>query len=628
MLRYLPAALFAAALALAAATPKKADVVPSAAQPFALRDVRLLDGVFLDNARRDVDYLVSLDPDRLLYTFRVNAGLPTGAQPLGGWEKPDCELRGHSLGHYLTACSLMYAATGDERLKAKVSTVLAGLLEVQNALPSRGFHPGYLSAFPESFLDRWDAVEHVWAPWYTLHKIMAGLLDSYDVFQDQRALHMAVRMAGWVQFRIDRRTPEQLQKSMNNEIGGISESLANLYALTGNPEHLRLAQAFDHHAIIDPLAHDVDPFDGKHANTQIPKLIAAARLYELTGDPKYRHIAEFAWTRIALDRSFVHGGHSDDEHFFPVTDFAKHLGPNTAETCNTYNMLKLTRHLMAWHPNDELAGFMERALFNHILASEDPRKGMFVYFTTVMPGHFKTYSTPENSFWCCVGTGMENPARFGESIYFHSAGALYVNLFIASQVRWAAQGVTVRQETRFPDEDTTRLTIQTERPVDFALHLRHPRWAQNMTIQVNGVSVDAGQPGAYTVVRRKWKAGDRIEIRTPMQLHTEPLPGSPDIIAFLYGPIVLAGELGREGLDHIDDYAEEQEAYSKLPAPPVPVLVSDKPQTLTAHLEPVAGQPLTFRTKDLAKPEDVTLIPMFRVQHQRYSVYWTVTSGQ
>ena len=621
MLRYGPILAFAA---LATAAPA---VAPQAA-PFPLKDVRLLDGPFKDAVNRNVNYLLSLDPDRLLYTFRVNAGLPATAKPLGGWEKPDCELRGHSLGHYLTACSLMYAATGDERLKQRAAAVVKGLAQVQAALPSQGYHAGYLSAFPESFLDRWDEAGKVWAPWYTLHKIMAGLVDDYEVFGDKQALDVAVRMAGWVKYRVDRRTPEQMQKSMNIEIGGISESLANLYAITGNPDQLRTARAFDHDVIFGPLSQGVDPFDGKHANTQIPKLIAAARLYELTGDTKYRRIAEFGWQRVALSRSYVHGGHSDNEHFFPVNEFAQHLGPDTAETCNTYNMLKLTRHLMAWQPSAELSEFNERALFNHILSAQDPKTGMFVYFATVKPGHFKTYSTPENSFWCCVGTGMENPARYGESIYFHSADALYVNLFIASEVTWKEKGVVLRQETRFPDEDRVQLTVKCERPVELNLNLRHPRWAEGMTIAVNGKTVDAGGPGTYAAVKRKWKNGDRVELRLPMALRTEPLPGTTDKIAFLYGPIVLAGGLGREGLESIDEYAVDQTDYSKLPTPAVPKLAAVSVAKPAALVTPVEGQALTFRMKGVGSPEGVLLTPLFRTNHQRYAVYWDVIREQ
>jgi DUF1680 family protein len=621
MLRY---GLILAFAALGAAAPAAA---PQAA-PFPLKNVRLLDGPFKDAVDRDVRYLLSLDTDRLLYTFRVNAGLPATAKPLGGWEKPDCELRGHSLGHYLTACSLMYAATGDERLKQRAATVVRGLAEVQAALPSQGYHAGYLSAFPESFLDRWDETGKVWAPWYTLHKIMAGLVDAYKVFGDKQALDVAVRMASWVKYRVDRRTPEQMQKSMNNEIGGISESLANVYAITGNPDQLRTAKAFDHDVIFGPLSQGVDPFDGKHANTQIPKLIAAARLYEVTGDPRYRRIAEFGWQRVALARSYVHGGHSDNEHFFPVSQFAQHLGPDTAETCNTYNMLKLTRHLMAWQPSAELAEFNERALFNHILAAQDPKTGMFVYFATVKPGHFKTYSTPENSFWCCVGTGMENPARYGESIYFHSADALYVNLFIASELTWKEKGVVLRQETRFPDDDRVQLTVNCERPVELTLNLRHPRWAEGMTIAVNGKTVDAGGSGMYAAVIRTWKDGDRVELRLPMALRTEPLPGTTDKFAFLYGPIVLAGGLGREGLESIDEYAVDQTDYSKLPAPAVPKLAAAIVAKPAALVTPVEGQPLTFRVKGVGSPEGVLLTPLFRTNHQRYAVYWDVNREQ
>jgi hypothetical protein len=597
-------------------------------EPLPLSHVRLLEGPFLDNMRRDEQYILSQDPDRMLHTFRINAGLPSTAQPLGGWEAPNVEVRGQSLGHYLTACSLMYAATGDERFKERVTKVVDALARCQQALPARGFNPGYLSAFPESFIDRWDRLEFVWSPWYTLHKIMAGLLDSYQLTGNRQALDVLVRMADWVKLRIDGRATEQLQKSINNEIGGVEERLANLYAITGNPSHLRLARAFDHHAIIDPLARGEDPLDGRHANTQIPKIIGAARIYELTGDETYRRIAEVFWRRVALDRSFVHGGDSDNECFFPVTDFTRHLGPETAETCNTYNMLKLTRHLFEWEPRAELMDFYERALFNHILSSQDPQKGMFVYYMTVKPGHFKTYSTPNNSFWCCVGTGMENHAKYAESIYFHANDALYVNLFIASELNWKDKGVVVRQETCFPDEDTVRLTVGCKRPVQFALKVRHPYWTDGMKIAVNGAAVGVGKPSSYTTLSRDWKHGDRIEIQLPMNLRTEPLPGNPEKMAFLYGPIVLAGEFGRAGLDRIEEYVENQREYSNLPAAEPPTLVAQNPEAVTEHIQPVAGKPLVFKTKDIGDPMDVSLIPLFRLHHQHYALYWDVLSRE
>jgi len=327
-------------------------------------------------------------------------------------------------------------------------------------------------------------------------------------------------------------------------------------------------------------------------------------------------MSEYFWERVALARSYVHGGHSDNEHFFPVTDFAKHLGPDTAETCNTYNMLKLTGHLFSWKPEERLMAFYERALFNHILASQDPATGGFVYFATLKPGHFKTYSTPTKSFWCCVGTGMENHARYTEAIYFEGKDTLWVNLFLASELNWKTKGVTLRQETHFPDDNTVRFTIKAKSPVQFAVNLRHPSWATKMTISLNGKPVEAGSTGSYTSIERTWKSGDRIDITLPMQIHTETLPGVTDEVAFLYGPIVLAGELGQKPEK---EYAENQTAYSKQPPVPVPDLAAKNTDDLIAQVNPVAGKPLTFRTQ-----QDLTLIPMFRMHHQHYTVYWKI----
>ena len=434
--------------------------VPPVIEPFSLTDVRLLDGPFRDAMLRDQKYLLALEPDRLLHTFRLNVGLPSSAQPLGGWEEPKCELRGHSLGHYLSALSLMYASTGDARFKRRVDHIVAELAICQDHSVGAGYHEGYLSAFPESFIDRVEQAKKVWAPWYTLHKIMAGLLDASQLCGNAQALEVLRKNADWVKSRVGKLSSGQMQTSLNCEHGGMNEVLANLYAVTGNTNYLALSAAFNHAKVLEPLAHGEDRLDGIHANTQIPKIIGAAREYELTGDPKYLAVANTFWDSVVLRRSYVIGGHSDREHFFSTNDFASHLSPDTCETCNTYNMLKLTRELFALKPDAAKMDFYERALFNHILASQDPETGMFVYFPSLKPGHFKVYSTPEDSFWCCVGTGMENHSKYGETIYFHDANSLFVNLFVASELSWKKKGLVVRQETGFPVSDTTILKIK------------------------------------------------------------------------------------------------------------------------------------------------------------------------
>jgi len=600
---------------------KIAPAISLQAEPFPLSDVRLLDGPFRDAMLRDKAYLLSLDADRLLHNFRVTAGLPSSAEPLGGWERPTCEVRGHCVGHYLSACALMYASTGDKALKEQTDYLVAELAKCQEAMPARGYNKGYLSAYPESFFDRVDQAKPVWAPYYTLHKIMAGLLDAWRYCGNAQALDALTRMADWLKLRVDRLSTEQMQRALGNEHGGMAEVLANLYAVTGNPDHLKLARAFNHEAVFGPLAAGQDRLDGLHANTQIPKITGAAREYELTGERQFYDIAEFFWDRVALHRSYVIGGDSDKEHFFPTNDFQKHLSAETAETCNTYNMLKLTRHLFEWEPSAKLMDFYERGLYNQILASQDPDSGMMAYFVPLQSGRFKTYSTPVQSFWCCTGTGMENHAKYGDTIYFHGRDALYVNLFIASELHWTERGVTVRQETKFPEEDTTTLTMECAGPTQFALRIRHPAWARKMTVRVNGWWQRAADgPGSYVTLDRVWRSGDRVEVRLPMRLRVETLPGSTNQIAYLYGPVVLAGDLGREGLPGNGQEAANQLAYAPRPAFNAPALAC-KLRRAAAQAKAVKGRPLTFALKT-EEGRKILLVPFYRLHHERYAIYW------
>jgi DUF1680 family protein len=613
-------------IGLAAGADRVPDKVSLAALPFPLQEVRLLDGPFKQAMQLDEQYLLSLEPDRLLHNFRVTAGLPSTAKPLGGWEAPDVELRGHAVGHDLSALALMYAATGDARFKTRADLMVAELAKVQDAEAKR-FHPGYLSAFPEEFFDRVEARQKVWAPYYTIHKIMAGLLDVSQLCDNRQALDAVTRMADWVKFRVDRISEEQQQAALGTEHGGMNEVLANIYAATGNPEYLRVAHKFDHKAIFDPLRRHEDPLNGLHANTQFPKIIGAAREYELSGDVQYRDIATFFWDRVVHHRSFVTGGNSDGEAFFPEEQFSKHLGASSAETCNTYNMLKLTRHIFEWSPSAEAMDYYERGLFNHILASQDPETGMVIYYCPLRPGAWKSFATPEDSFWCCVGTGMENHTKYGDTIYFHDDRSLYVNLFIPSELTWKEKGLVVRQETRFPEEDTTHLTVTAKEPARLALKVRYPSWAQAvMTVTINGKpEAVAASRGSYTTIERVWKSGDRVDVRLPMSLHTEAMPDDPRMVAVMYGPIVLAGDLGREGLESIKRYGPSAPPVGRVKTPAIPVLVGDV-AAVTSKIAPVAGTRLHFATHELAQPHDVTLIPFFQVFDQRYTVYWNVMS--
>jgi DUF1680 family protein len=616
-----------AGLAVSAVMPAApvSERVPLTARPFPLEQVRLLDGPFKQAQALDQDYLLSLEPDRLLHNFRVNAGLPSSAAPLGGWEAPDVELRGHTVGHYLSALALMHAATGDARFKSRAEAMVAELATIQEALAKRA-HAGYLSAFPEEFFDRVETRQRVWAPYYTIHKIMAGLLDVHQLCDNRQALDVVVRMADWVKFRVDRLTDDQMQAALGTEFGGMNEVLANIYAATGNPEYLRVARKFEHNAIFDPLLRHEDPLNRLHANTQFPKIIGAAREYELTGEARYRDIATYFWDRVVHHRSFVTGGNSDGEAFFPEEEFSKHLGASSAETCNTYNMLKLTRHIFEWSASAEAMDFYERGLFNHILPSQDPETGMVIYYCPLRPGAWKSFSTPNDSFWCCVGTGMENHTKYGDTIYFHDDRSLYVNLFIPSELSWKEKGIVVRQETRFPEEDATHLTMTVSRPARLGVNVRYPSWAKGLTLSVNGrqQTVSAAS-GSYVTIDREWKTGDRIDVRLPMTLRIEAMPDDPTMIAVMYGPLALAGDLGREGLDAVRRYGPSAPQVGRVKTPTIPAFVGDL-DSITSKIAADTARPLQFKTVGLAQPREVTLVPFYRIVDQRYTVYWNVYS--
>ena len=579
-------------------------IIPLKVYAFPLQEVKLLAGPFKHAMELDQQYLLSLDVNRLLHNFRVNAGLPSAAQPLGGWEAPDCELRGHFVGHYLSACALMYASTGDKRFKEKGNDVVSGLVECQNKLGS-----GYLSAYPESFIDRVEKPSRVWAPYYTLHKIFVGLEDMYEYCDNQQALEMAKKFGDWAISRNSKLTDDQMQAMLNTEQGGMNETLANLYALTGKEKYLKLSLRFNHHRVVDPAAHQEDRLTGLHANTQIPKFIGTARQYELTGDDSLKAASLFFWNTVVKERSYVIGGHSDGEMFSPKEKLSQALGPNTTETCNTYNMLKLTRHLFCWEPKAEYADYYERALYNHILASQDPESGMMCYYVPLRSGSHRNYNLPNESFWCCTGTGVENHAKYADSIYFHGPDTLFVNLFIASELNWKAKGLKLRQDTTYPDEGRIKLTFNCEAPVDLTLNLRHPFWAtKSFEISVNREKQPStGDCGSYTSLKRKWKTGDTIEISMPFTLRTEAFKDNPNRFAILNGPLVLCAQID--------------------PHRPFPAIVADQP-TLLASLKPVPGKANTFTgPSDIFlsaddSPRAITLGPFNKASAISYETYW------
>ena len=614
------AATAMAPLAAKAATAGAKDAVQTQARPFDLGSVRLLDRSLLELTERNREFLQSLETDRLLHTFRITAGLKSSAEPLGGWEKPDVELRGHFTGHFLSGCALMSVSTGDAALRGKGNLVVAELAKCQKANGD-----GYLSAFPTEFFDRLKAGKKVWAPWYTIHKILAGLLDMHMLAGNAQALDVARGMAGWAKRWTDSLSDEDMARVLRVEFGGMNEVLYNLYAVTGEKDFAAAAHRFDQEYIFAPLAEGRDELKGLHVNTQIPKIIGAARRYELTGDARYRRIAEFFWNQVTQHRSYATGGTSNDEHWRSDPDkLAGELGPATQECCCTYNMLKLTRHLYGWAPDARLFDYYERAWFNGILGTMNKENGLTMYYVPLATGYWKVFASPRGSFWCCTGTGAESFAKLADSIYYYDDAGLYVNMYIASELDWEEKGIRVRQEAALARQQT-RLRIQTAKAAQFALRLREPYWTDGkMAAEVNGKPVKAERANGYWVIDRFWTDGDEVRLTLPMKLHAHPMPDDETLLAVMYGPLVLAGDLGHEGVTK-----ESQRGGDNPPdmpaAPPAPEFVGD-PRDPASWLEAVDRRPLVFETKDQSRK--INMIPFNWITDQRYGVYWRVTQKQ
>ncbi|MBS1935564.1 MAG: glycoside hydrolase family 127 protein, partial [Bacteroidetes bacterium] len=528
-------------------------VVALQAHAFNIRDVRLLNSPFKNAMDKDAAYLLSIDPDRLLHRFYKNAGLPTKGDVYGGWESEG--LSGHTMGHYLSACSMMYASTGDIHFSDRVKYLVDELVFCQDARKT-----GYIGAVPneDSIFGKLKRGEIKttgfdlnggWSPWYTVHKLMAGLVDAYLYCDNKKALTIAVRMADWVGETLKNLNDEQLQKMLACEFGGMNEVLVNIYSITGEKKYLDLSYKFQHKAILDPLAAGKDPLPGKHSNTQIPKIIGCARRYEVEGDENDKKIAENFWDIVVHHHSYVIGGNSDHEYLAEPDKLSDYLSESTCETCNTYNMLKLSRHLFCWHPNSTVADFYERALYNHILSSQNPEDGMMCYFVPLQMGTKKEFSDQFNTFTCCVGSGMESHSKYTEAIYYEGTdGSLFVNLFIPSVLNWKEKNIAIRQETNFPYSDTVSLSISTQKPAAFTIRIRKPWWAKKgIGITVNNKQADISrEENGYILINGKWKNNDKIKIIIPMCLYTENTPDNANRIAFLYGPLVLAGDLGEK----------------------------------------------------------------------------------
>ena len=594
------------------------EVVPPQAVPFPMGNVRLGPGAFSTAAEANRRYLKTLPHDRLLHTFRITAGLPSSAEPLGDWEKPDCELRGHFAGgHYLSACALAFASSGDEELKHNGGVVVAELARCQAQHKN-----GYLSAFPQELFDRLRDGVNVWAPFYTIHKIMAGHLDMYMLAGNEQALETVQKMAGWVRSWTDPLSEQQMQRVLLVEYGGMGEVLSNLYGVTGKREYLDLARRFDKKWFFDALAAHRDELKGLHVNTHVPQVIAAARLYELTGDKRYWNIADYFWNEVTNERSYCTGGTSNFELWRADPGvLSTQLSSQTAEDCCAYNMMKLTRHLFRWSLRAEFMDYYERVLYNHRMGTIDPQTGTTVYYLPLGNGYSKIFAKPFDSFWCCSGTGAEEFAKLTDTIYFHDEESIFVNLYIASEVNWPEKGIRVTQQTGFPEEQGTTLLVSAAKPVNIDLKLRIPYWARSGNVKVNGSTVPAfADPGSYMVLRGPWKSGDRVELSLPMHLHAAPLPDKDSLQAVMYGPLVLAARFEEEPGDKWYRHFMAQEKQE-----PAPMLqFKGKVDDPASWLEPASGK-LTFST--VAQNQSVAFVPLSGIIHERYSVYHEVVAA-
>lgn len=601
---------------------------------FPISDVKLLDGLFKHARDLNIEVLLKYDVDRLLAPYRKVAGLPEKAESYPNWEGLD----GHIAGHYLSAMAMNYAATGNKECKRRMEYMISELKEIEgaNAKNNAEWGIGYLGGFPNSE-KLWTAFKKgdfsiyfsAWAPFYNLHKMFAGLRDAWLYGDNEDAKDLFLTFCDWGISITSNLNDEQMQEMLNMEHGGMNEVFADAYQITGDEKYLVAAKRYSHNVFLEPLSDGVDNLDNKHANTQIPKFIGFARIAELSGDKNYRRAGRFSWETIVNDRSLAFGGNSRREHFPSVescTDYINDVdGP---ESCNSYNMLKLTEDLFRMQPSANYADFYERTLFNHIHSTQHPKHGGYVYFTSARPRHYRVYSTPNNAMWCCVGTGMENHSKYNQFIYTHSADSLFLNLFIASELNWKDKNVSIKQETNFPYEEQTKLTI-TKGASNFKMMVRYPGWVKkgSFKVSVNGKKVNYNAlPSSYVCIDREWKKGDVIEIELPMQSTIERLPNVPDYIAFMHGPVLLGAKTGTNDLRGLltgDGRWDQYPGGELLPIDKAPILVDDDIENIANKLVPVKDEPLHFTLNvDMKNPVDVELEPFADIHDARYMIYW------
>lgn len=627
------------------------------ARPLPLSAVRLTGGPLAHAQQLDARYLLSLDPDRFLALFRKRAGIATAAEPYGGWDGDGHNLSGHAGGHYLSAVSLMFAATGDAQFKERADRMVAGMKEAQDANGG-----GYLCAI-ENARPMFEELSRgvvksasfelngLWVPWYTQHKVYAGLRDAYRHAGNRTALDVLVRVAGWTEGVVGGLSDAQLAAMLNTEHGGMTELFSDLYADTGDRRWLDLSDRFEHIAFIRPLQRQQDQLAGKHGNTAVPKVLGSAARYVAAGRPEDLMAAGFFWGRVVDHHSFATGGHGKDEFFGLPDRLSTRVEGRTCESCNVYNMLKLTRSLFSLRPDADYGDFQERALFNHALSSMDPEDGRTCYMVPVGPASEHEYHHMYEDFTCCVGSGMENHALHGHGIHYEDGETLWLTTYVPSMADWAEGGVRITTGTVFPEGESATLKFEVRQPRELTLALRRPYWAgDGFSVRVNGQTHSPTPVGpapvydgrsqyvgqrpdtsTFVEIRRTWRTGDVVEVALPKSLRLEPMADDPRTVAILWGPLVLAGDLGPETGVHAEGPLPKRDREV---APPTPILIAaDK--RVTDWLKPVPGQPGRFRTAGVGmapdasgRPMDIELVPFYRLHRRTYSTYWKLLTDE
>ncbi len=608
---------------------------------FTLQQVRLKAGPFLNAQNVDLKYMLAMDVDRLLAPYRIDAGLPVKGERYGNWENSG--LDGHIGGHYLSALSLMYASTNNPLLLKRLNYMIDELSLCQQTNGN-----GYVGGIPQGKIF-WQRIakgdldgsgfglNNTWVPLYNIHKLFAGLKDAYSIAGSKKAFSVLVALADWFESIIANLDDTQIQKMLKTEHGGLNEVFADIYELTNNKKYLTTAEKISHHAILEPLIEGKDMLTGLHANTQIPKVIGFNKIGNINHDTNWVRASANFWQNVTTKRSVSFGGNSTREHFNAINDFGAMLESNQGpENCNSYNMLKLTKSLFLGGVDVKFMDYFERVLFNNILSSQHPTKGGFVYFTPIRPRHYRVYSQPQQGFWCCVGTGLENHGKYGELIYAHTENNLYVNLFMASTLNWKEKGLTLTQSTEFPNEDNSTITLQLKKPTEFTIWIRYPKWVKenNFVVKVNGKNIMVNaKPSSYIPIKQNWKTDDKISLNFPMETTAEALPDGSPWVSFLHGPIVLAAKTDTTDLKGLfaDDSRMGHVAAGKYyPLDEAPIIVSNKPNDYLNKIKPITNKPMSFSMGNIVyskKYNGLQLIPFYKLHNARYMIYWPVMNA-